>query len=79
MVQNRATEEHKIYLFDLAHGMLSEDKAIAGFIKYYVLNGFTMGNLQDDYLFRTNYAIDGIQTGLQSLRSALEKMAGIRE
>lgn len=77
MVQNRATEDHKLYLFDLAHGNLSADKAVAGFIKYYVLNGFTLGNLQDDYMFHTHYPIDGIQAGLQSLRAALEKAAEV--
>lgn len=77
MVKNRATEDHKDYLFDLAHGNLSEDKAVAGFIKYYVLNGFTLGNLQDDYMFHTNYPIEGVQAGLMALRSALEKRAEV--
>ena len=75
MAKNRGTEEHRLYLFDLAHGNLSEDRAIAGFIKFYVLNGFTLGNLQDDYMFHTHYPIEGIQTELQSLRTALERVA----
>lgn len=77
MVQNRATEEHKLYLFDLAHGNLNDEEIIKGFIKYYVLNGFTLGNLQDDYMFHTHYPIEGVQAGLQSLRAALESMAEV--
>lgn len=77
MVQNRATEDHKLYLFDLAYGNLAAGKAVAGFIKYYVLNGFTLGNLQDDYRFYTNYSIERIQAGLQSLKAALEKAAEV--
>lgn len=75
MVKNRATEDHKIWLFDLAHGNLKDEEMVRGFIKYYVLNGFTLGNLQDDYMFHTHYPIDGIKVGLQSLRAALESMA----
>lgn len=77
MVQNRATEDHKLYLFDLAHGNLNNEESIKGFIKYYVLNGFTLGNLQDDYMFHTHYPIEEVQTGLQSLRVALERMAEV--
>lgn len=75
MVKNRATEDHKIWLFDLAHGNLKDEEMVRGFIKYYVLNGFTLGNLQDDYMFHTHYPIDSIRAGLQSLRAALESMA----
>lgn len=75
MVVNRATEEHKLYLFDLSHGNLSPDKAVSGFIKFYVLNGFTLGNLMDDFFFRTDYPIEGVKSGLNTLRSALEKVA----
>lgn len=77
MVANRATEEHKLYLFDLSHGNLSPDKAVSGFIKFYVLNGFTLGNLLDDYRFYTDYPMEGVKSGLCALRSALEKVARI--
>lgn len=75
MIKNRATEDHKIWLFDLAYGNLQDEEMVRGFIKYYVLNGFTLGNLQDDYMFHTHYPIDGIKAGLQNLRTALESMA----
>ncbi|MBO5522299.1 MAG: hypothetical protein J5986_01275 [Roseburia sp.] len=75
MEKNRATEDHKTWLFDLAHGNLNNEEIIKGFIKYYVLNDFTLGNLQDDFIFYTNYPIERVQAGLQSLRAALESIA----
>ena len=69
MVQNRATEDHKIWLFDLAHGNLIDQEIVKGFIKYYALNGFTIGNVQDDLIFRTNYEAAG---AIESLKRALE-------
>lgn len=54
-VKNRGTEDHKIWLFDLAHENLNREKIVKGFIKYYALNGFTIGNVQDDIVFRTMY------------------------
>lgn len=72
MMINRATEEHKLWLFDLAHGNLTHEQIVCGFIKYYALNGFTIGNVQDDIVFRTCYdPMDAIN----SLREALEKEA----
>lgn len=72
MVQNRATEDHKIWLFDLAHGNLTDQEIVKGFIKYYALNGFTIGNVQDDIIFRTNYEV---ARAIQSLKEALEAYA----
>lgn len=72
MVQNRATEDHKIWLFDLAHGNLTDQEIVKGFIKYYALNGFTIGNVQDDIIFRTNYEA---ARAIQSLKEALETYA----
>ena len=69
MVQNRATEDHKIWLFDLAHGNLIDQEIVKGFIKYYALNGFTIGNVQDDLIFRTTYEAAG---AIESLKRALE-------
>ena len=71
----RGTEGHKLYLFDLAHDNINDEDMIRGFIKYYVLNGLTLGNLQDDCVFHTCYPVEGVQAGLQRLRSTLEQMA----
>ena len=72
MVQNRATEDHKIWLFDLAHGNLTDQEIVKGFIKYYALKGFTIGNVQDDIIFRTN---SEVARAIQSLKEALEASA----
>ena len=72
MVQNRATEDHKIWLFDLAHGNLTDQEIVKGFIKYYALNGFTIGNVQDDLVFRTSFPV---AKAVESLRRALETYA----
>lgn len=55
MAKNRATDEHKLWLFDMAHGNLSELDIVKGFIKFYALNDFSAGNVIDDIVFRTHY------------------------
>ena len=52
---NRATEEHKLWLFDLSHGNIDNSQIVAGFIKYYALEGLTYQNVVDDVVFRTSY------------------------
>ena len=61
----------KIWLFDLAHGNLSDLEIIKGFIKYYVLYNCTIQNVQNDIHFHTNYGVIGEQTALESLNKAL--------
>lgn len=75
---NRATEEHKMWLFDLEHGNLhlQDEKILQGFVKFYILNGFTIGNVQDDIRFKTNYGIEGVRTALTDLIRALKSFAG---
>ena len=73
---NRATEDYKIWLFDLAHGNLTDSQIVKGFIKYYALNGFTVGNVQDDLVFRTRY--NPVQ-GMESLRGALNSFSEVVE
>lgn len=69
-MRNRATEDHKLWLFDLAHGNLSESEIVKGFIKYYALNDFTVDNVLDDIVFKTHYSPE---TAVLSLRTALER------
>jgi len=73
---NRATEDHKIWLFDLAHGNLTNSQIVKGFVKYYALNGFTVGNVQDDLVFRTHY---NPSQGMESLRGALNSFSEMVE
>lgn len=72
MMQNRGAEEHKIWLFDLAHGNLTDQEIVKGFIKYYALNGFTLGNVQDDLVFKTCYPV---AEAIKHLKGALEIFA----
>jgi hypothetical protein len=71
-MQNRATEDHKIWLFDLAHGNLTDEKILKGFVKYYVLNGFTVENVQDDIIFRTHY---NPVKAMETLKEVLQRVA----
>ena len=67
----RNSEDMKAWLYSLAHGYIDDLEIMKGFIKYYVLYGLTIGNVQDDIRFRTNYGIQGEQTALKSLNRAL--------
>ncbi len=73
---NRGTEEHRVWLDDLAHSDLSESDIVKGFIKFYALNGFVVGNVVDDILFRTHY---DVHVAKENLMSALERFSGCRK
>ena len=68
---NRATEDHKKWLVDLARGNLTDRQIIQGFIKYYALNGFSVEDVQDDLIFRISYnpvrAMKRLKTALQNV------------
>ncbi len=68
---NRYTEEMKLWLFDLAHGDLTQSDVIAGFIKHYVLFDCTMQDVKRDIVFHTNYGESGVKTALNCLTNAL--------
>lgn len=70
---NRVTEAHKVWLFDLAHGNLSDSQILQGFVKYYILNGLMLANVQDDLVFRTFYGEHHVGQAMKSLREVLEK------
>lgn len=72
---NRGTEGHKLWLFDLAHGNLTEDQIVRGFIKYYVLEGCQMEHVKDDLVFRTVHGAGYSGQAMESLRAALEQAA----
>ncbi len=76
-MNQRATSDHKVWLFDLAHGNLTDDEILKGFIRYYVLCGCTLDNVVDDVVFRTRYEPEGIKEKLIAvLESVLENPAG---
>ena len=72
---NRITEEMKLWLFDLAHGNLSDELILSGFIKHYVLHGLTIGNVVDNIVFRTNYGVCGAELAKESLLRVLQNIA----
>ena len=68
-------EEKKVWLFDLAHGNLAGDAIIRGFIRFYILQGKTLFNVQDDIHFHTFYGDDNCKRAMEDLRGALEAYA----
>lgn len=74
--RKRGTEEHKLWLFDLAHGNLQDPQILKGFLKYYVLDGYSMANVVDDMRFRTHYSLDQIRQSKESLERVLRAAAG---
>ena len=75
IIMNRITEEMKLWLFDLAHGNLSDEAILSGFIKHYVLHGLTIGNVVDNIVFRTNYGTSGAKLAKESLLRVLQNVA----
>lgn len=68
---DRFTEEMKTWLFDLAHENLEDNDILRGFLKHYVLHGCTLGNVQDDIAFHTNYGYEGVEMAMKGLRKVL--------
>lgn len=58
-MSERNSEEHKLWLFDLAHGSLSE-------------TGLTMENVLDDIVFRTHYQPE---KAVEKLKDTLTKVS----
>lgn len=74
---NRFTEDMKLWLFDLAHGNLSDDQIVKGFIRHYVLYDLTMNMVKDDIYFHTCYGMEGVKKAWESLTKALKACAGL--
>lgn len=65
-------EDKAIWLFDLAHSDLDEDAIVKGFLKHYVLQGRSIGDVQQDFHFHTHYGDSYLESAMTSLRRALE-------
>lgn len=65
-------EDKEIWLFDLSHGDLDEDSIVKGFLKHYVLQDKSIGDVQKDLHFHTHYGDYYMETAMSSLRRALE-------
>lgn len=68
---DRFTEDMKLWLFDVAHGNLDDEKILKGFIKYYVLHGQAIGNVQDYITFHTMYGIQGVRKAIMDIQRVL--------
>lgn len=65
-------KEKELWLFDLAHGNITDDAILEGFIAHYALQNMTMENVQQDLHFHTFYGDHYAETAMSSLRNALE-------
>ena len=72
---NRCTEEMKLWLFNLAHGNLSDGQILQGFIRHYTLHGRVIDNVQDDIIYRTIYGVETCRTAIDRLRDVLARCA----
>ena len=71
----KTSKEMKIWLFDLAHGNLKDSEILSGFIRYYILQGFSVSHVVNDIVYRTTYGIPGVQTAKSSLLRVLQDAA----
>lgn len=67
--------EMKLWLFDLAHGNLEDPEILSGFIRYYILQGFSVSQVVNDIVYRTTYGVPGVQTAKSSLLRVLQDVA----
>ena len=65
-----------MWLFDLAHGNLRDSQILKGFLKYYVLDGYSMANVVDDMRFHTRYSLEQIRQSKESLERVIRAAAG---
>ncbi|MCM1193939.1 MAG: hypothetical protein NC123_18950 [Butyrivibrio sp.] len=70
-----AMEDHELWLFDLAHGNLTELQILQGFIRYYVLEGHMLSRVQDDLVYRTRYGCYYAGQAMEQLKAVLKKTA----
>lgn len=74
--RERGSEQHKLWLFDLCHGNLTAAEAVAGFTRFYTLEGYDLNRVNDDLVNRTGYLIGSVLEGVAALEIALEEVAG---
>lgn len=69
----RDVETLKIFIFDVAHDNLSDLDIVKGMIQHYLLNGYSVDNLQDDMVFKTLYQPEVIKNTLEHVKAVLSK------
>ena len=70
-----ASEEKKLWLFDLAHGNLQGISVVHGFIKHYALIGKGTADVVQDIVFRTHYSETGVKMAKETLQRELNWFA----
>lgn len=68
---NRYSDGMKLWLFDLAHGNLSDASILSGFIRYYVIPGCGTADVHRDIVFHTAYGANGVSVAMDSLNRVL--------
>lgn len=63
--------EMKVWLFDLAHGNLSDKEILKGFIKHYILFDMGINDVKREIYFHTNYGEAGLKKALGDLNRVL--------
>lgn len=71
VMEERCTEEMRLWLFDLAHGNLNQDEILKGFIKHYVLHDGNIADVVREIVFKTTYGTKGVLKAKESLEDAL--------
>lgn len=72
---NRYTSDMKLWLFDLAHGNLSDASILSGFIRYYVIPGCGTADVHRDIAFHTAYGVNGVSVAMDNLNRVLVSVA----
>ncbi len=71
----RITEEMKNWLFDLAHGNISDEQILQGFVKHYILWDLGIQDVVREILYHTMYGNEGAVRAKESLTGALKVLA----
>lgn len=71
----RYNEEMKLWLFDLAHGNLTDSQILSGFVKHYILYDCNVADIQRDIAFHTYYGIDNTRNALENVKRVLTIVA----
>lgn len=77
--KSRYTEEMKLWLFDLAHGNLTQQEVLKGFIKHYARHDCSIADVIREIHFYTHYGTEGVQKAKVSLEDALNNFVFVKE
>ena len=67
------TDHHELWLFNMAHGNLTDSEILQGFVKYYVMKGYVLLRVQEDLVDRHRYG--RAEQAMDQLMAVLKKTA----